>query len=366
MSLELYLHRTFHPAGQGAFYTEVFECDGNYPFVAVYDCGTETSNIDFTQIGGKLLSTQIGCVSSSLKAAGKNNLDLLFVSHLHEDHVSGIKELIRELPPDSIVLPMLPIDVIYLAIIDNLVRFGASAADTAELIQDLYFGKREGITGVRPAKEDESSGALYPLHPTKTIKSGEPIYFGEELFWRYRPFNSIDSVDPRVKVLIDKVKSIPGVFNEIAINLTKALEHLKELTAAYEKVIGSARHNIYTLVVESEPVDGVKEMEKYNLAHCVYFGDFEPNDDMWTRFLTTINDFDQVGTIQVPHHGSRLNWRKGMLTPRSKLCVISSGINNRHHHPNYWVTEVISLAGVEVKVVSERPGSSVQSDIRVK
>ena len=34
--MTLVLHRTIHPVGQGAFYSEVFEDDGNVKFTMVY------------------------------------------------------------------------------------------------------------------------------------------------------------------------------------------------------------------------------------------------------------------------------------------------------------------------------------------
>ena len=34
--------RTFHPVGQGAFYSEVFSLEGGEEFTVVYDCGTES------------------------------------------------------------------------------------------------------------------------------------------------------------------------------------------------------------------------------------------------------------------------------------------------------------------------------------
>ena len=40
--MTLVLHRTIHPVGQGAFYSEVFENNGDVKFTMVYDCGTET------------------------------------------------------------------------------------------------------------------------------------------------------------------------------------------------------------------------------------------------------------------------------------------------------------------------------------
>jgi Cft2 family RNA processing exonuclease len=69
--------RTFHPIGQGAFYTERHES-----FNVVYDCGAMP------------LSNNSKSIVSS--AFSKNDdIDILFISHFDYDHVSAISMLVK-------------------------------------------------------------------------------------------------------------------------------------------------------------------------------------------------------------------------------------------------------------------------------
>lgn len=364
----LILHRYFYPVGQGAFYSEVFNDDAGFQCAVVYDCGTETAEKDFLAVGGKKLNDQISDFATSFSSR-KRFLDFLFISHLHADHVNGISDLIRQLPPKKIVLPMLPQNMILVSRIANLVRYGDSAIEADELIQSLYYAERSDVIGVSPAEQDEEkieSKVLYPLTPSSILDSGSALNVGVDSFWRYRPFNSIALKDPRVPVLLNEVRKIPGVLIDDALDLRNALDHLEELKGAYKTAMRNANDNLYTLVVESEPLSGIADKDKLYDSHCVYFGDFEPHDDTWNRFLAVINDYDQVGTIQVPHHGSKSNWRKDILSANAKLAIISSGSSNRYHHPNYWVTEEIRLRNVKFNVTSERPESAISQCIRVR
>ena len=74
------LIRTFHPIGQGAFYSErhIFTTT---EFTVVYDCGSST-------IKGKKLETKI---NSSFPE--NQIIDILFISHFHADHINGIEYL---------------------------------------------------------------------------------------------------------------------------------------------------------------------------------------------------------------------------------------------------------------------------------
>jgi glyoxylase-like metal-dependent hydrolase (beta-lactamase superfamily II) len=77
--------RTFHPVGQGAFYSERFY-EGDNPqakYNIVYDCGTSW-----------------GVITKAKKVVGlafdKNDrIDYLFISHLDFDHVSLVNTLIE-------------------------------------------------------------------------------------------------------------------------------------------------------------------------------------------------------------------------------------------------------------------------------
>ena len=48
---------------------------------------------------------------SEYKSLIHGRLNLLFISHLHDDHVSGIPELIRDVAVDAVVLPEIMVDM---------------------------------------------------------------------------------------------------------------------------------------------------------------------------------------------------------------------------------------------------------------
>lgn len=79
--------RVLHPVGQGAFFTEQFydENDVNI-FTVAYDCGEKNSN--------KHLEREI---DNTLYPTGQPvEIDLMFISHLDEDHISGIEYLVKK------------------------------------------------------------------------------------------------------------------------------------------------------------------------------------------------------------------------------------------------------------------------------
>ena len=67
------MHRIFVPVGQGAFYLEKFEI-GEEKFNIVYDCGTSTETVD---------------IKSKIRSYFKKDeeIDYVFISHLHKDHI---------------------------------------------------------------------------------------------------------------------------------------------------------------------------------------------------------------------------------------------------------------------------------------
>ena len=107
------LHRTIHPVGQGAFYSEVFEECGVVKFSMVYDCGTETpaNKMDLS------LKEQI--IDFSEHVANRS-IDLLFISHFHKDHISGLNYLSQKCNIKKTVIPMLTDELILLTRVRNL------------------------------------------------------------------------------------------------------------------------------------------------------------------------------------------------------------------------------------------------------
>ncbi|MDA5107869.1 MBL fold metallo-hydrolase [Brevibacillus thermoruber] len=90
----------FHNVGQGLFYSA--NINGT---VVVYDCGADKQNF-------KNLNNAINNFKKSLK-----RIDLLVLSHFHEDHVSGLDKLLDGVDLDTVIIPYLtPLDRLQLAL----------------------------------------------------------------------------------------------------------------------------------------------------------------------------------------------------------------------------------------------------------
>lgn len=97
---------TLHNVGQGLFYSGRIG-----RFNMVYDCGTQIMNSNSKKA---FLKTVIDKYSSTLK---KESIHLLVLSHLHEDHVSGLEYLFENnRNVDTVILPYLsPIERLLIA-----------------------------------------------------------------------------------------------------------------------------------------------------------------------------------------------------------------------------------------------------------
>ena len=76
------LHRTLHPSGHGAFFTERIRQDGKDDVIVVYDCGAK----DVEE--RELLKKEVDEFFDS-----NDKIDILFISHFDSDHVNGIEFL---------------------------------------------------------------------------------------------------------------------------------------------------------------------------------------------------------------------------------------------------------------------------------
>ncbi|MFW5983111.1 MAG: MBL fold metallo-hydrolase [bacterium] len=81
----------FHPIGQGLFYSSSLYLNDNIAANVIFDCGSE--NIDLIKKG--------------IKEFNSSNIDVLIISHLHFDHISGLDFLLNNRRVNTVVLPYL-------------------------------------------------------------------------------------------------------------------------------------------------------------------------------------------------------------------------------------------------------------------
>jgi len=84
---------TFHNVGQGLFYSGEIEFNNNKQFLLIYDCGSESKNT---------IEKAINVFSKETK---KKEIDMLVISHFHNDHVSGLDYLFNKFNIKTVVIP---------------------------------------------------------------------------------------------------------------------------------------------------------------------------------------------------------------------------------------------------------------------
>lgn len=352
--------RTFHPVGQGAFYTEVF-LDQKGGQVVVYDCGTETGN-KALQIP---LDNQIDLFKNSF--VRNQQIDILFISHFHADHINGIDRLLANVKVKATIIPMLDWVTLILTRVRNFLQYYANnpqfALNIDRIIRELYLNgensERFGeVVMVSPDAEDEAEGNRQAKG--NIIRTGKIIYTGSKIplneFWEYVPFNSITFNDHRAQDLLKGLMNLAGVTDPRQLDLEDLIRNrLDDVANEYKKAMNNANDNLYTLVVCSRPVAGILPQPCPRLSHCMYFGDFDckQNSLLWGRF-NKVFDYGEMGTVQVPHHGAKGNWRPEMGLGDPRHYIVSTGSTNGHHHPSFWVLEDIWENGHRPYVVSEK------------
>lgn len=358
------LTRTIHSVGQGAFYTEVFSNGEDKTFTVVYDCGTETATTDL-----KIpMEQQIDDFKK-----GINQIDLLFISHFHKDHISGLDRLLDGITVCKTIIPMLPEEVVILARVQNLLHYRQDALATDHIITELYLSKetpsRFGqVVVIEPFDfSDYRENTTFKGNGNRE-RNARPIIGIEEKYWEYIPFNSVACKDPRAIDFCNGLKQIPEAFDANGeLNTTKIIRGCrKKVRALYQSVMKNQDDNLYTLAVESRPVKDAfpdSHANAFRRAHCLYTGDLDLNVNdngvLLGRFKSLL-DYPQIGTLQVPHHGSRHNWTEEFLKGKPRHFFISSGSTNTYHHPDYWITQKIKKQGNRLAVINEDDKSEMK------
>lgn len=337
--------RTIHPVGQGAFYSErFFDNERQTVFLAVYDCGSQNK---------KKLKNYINHYFSE-----GETIDLLFISHLDEDHVSGIQFLLeRKIRVRYLVLPLLDDNTkrLYLLTAPKLLR---------ELIQNpkVFFEDCMVIYVDHVVRETmpENEVELNSINQDViTIHSGSRlIYQCDDIKWCYVPYNYKYST--RVERLLKGLGH-----RTIEIEDIEKINERKEVKEEYAKICSKGVNNT-SLILFSGPYSS--EITYLSQIHhlscmcpkdinsgCLYLGDTDLKqgdegtnkliDDMMLRLDKYSG---QVGLIQIPHHGSGLNFSEKLLSfgTYPKACFASYGNNNSFGHPSPRVWEICRTHGL--------------------
>lgn len=116
----MYLKRKFHNVGQGLFCTEKFSTEkGQVPFFnIIYDCGTLNSQ----NLVNNAIAAEFGPITDR-----KVDIDFVFISHFHADHISGLDTLQKYCNIKEYIIPALSTERIVEAYIFNIIHGSSSA-----------------------------------------------------------------------------------------------------------------------------------------------------------------------------------------------------------------------------------------------
>ncbi len=362
------LCRTFRPVGQGLFCSEQFRIEGEpNPINVVYDCGCFAPSADVKNryYFQKTLQEQI------VDAFPRNtSIQCVFISHLHYDHISGLRELLKH-NVKYLFLPQLSPALILESVLHS--KFNASdeeCDDTISLMQLLSENSERiretqiiqispnNLENNEPLTEvDILSGSLKTNHIHDCR-----IMIGN--YWEYIPFNYYLS-DAKSKKILEELQaksSFTHCFSNGKINFQALASALKDQGAInqckriYKSIFPS--ENEYSMPVYSGPIDYLfwrkywcEGDRNYCICHrnchqywrccgCLYTGDYCAADAAQYRameqFYTHAGVWRKFLTIQVPHHGSWLNHNSD-LYKFAVNAIISVGRRNQYHHPAYEV-----------------------------
>jgi len=331
--------RTFYPIGQGAFFTEKHD-----NINVVYDCGSKSRK---------------NRVDEKIRNAFDNEIiDILFVSHYDEDHINKIHLLLESNTIKVAILPLLEeIDRIllynfYLALgLSKIARLLNSPKD--------FFGGETKIFFVMPGDYTKGEGQDSITVTIKELQSrnddpGNNILENKTIiaadpFWEYIPYNF--SFFERNEEFIDLLSQYNIDIEALRNDVNYGLKNTTILRKIYKEVAGNINEN--SLIVYSGPIDPSKYIMDFN-SHflssyhyryfektaCIYTGDSNFNNVNISYVFAS--KWDLVGTIQIPHHGSKKDFNDNFLGHHSLICPISFGNENTYGHPNIKAVETIA------------------------
>lgn len=365
--------RTFHPVGQGAFYSE----EHNDGINIVYDCGT-TAPTRYRSV-----------VESSFR---DKDVYILFISHFDSDHISTIPTLVKSVNSIKfVVLPLMDKEQINLLI--NVYYY--LSEDLKKIISDPeeFFGSNTKVIRIKPARSNTESFEdpiiiedIPEIFSSETgyieIDSGLPLTIRKlnkkQSKWAFIPYNyeSEKRKDELAELLVNNGFDINRMKSDPTYVLTDVVIKNKgsKVRDIYRKLSGNINQN--SLLVYSGPLK-LREEDKCicNILRwlsscdhlavytcrlksgCIYTGDSDFNQivlkDVYSEYVK------YVGIVQIPHHGASSNFNiKSLEGFENAICPISHGFHRRYKHPHDSVIKEL--------VINRFKPVSVNSDLKSK
>ena len=343
------------PVGQGAFYVEKFENKKNI----IYDCGSMDNK---------------NKISNLIENCFERNeiIEAIFISHLDEDHMNGVEELLKKCEVKRICFPLITEEMKLILKIKIMIE-EAIGSSYSEFVKEYIENPEKAIKKIIEKEKIElieilSIGEENKREIDKEIiknnkikriekKSGEDIaqeikgleYNGNK--WELIPYNfkqeiRINEFKENLKKEFKDEISLEKVEEIWKNNKDNSKEKIKK---AYKNIKGSLNTNSMTLfsgIIQDEKSYYNTSISNYIYAKvgCLYTGDYEAKGkNKWETLEKAYQNYWKwIGFIQVPHHGSSHNCNDNLIT-KNAIYFISVGKKNRYKHPSLEVVHDITF-----------------------
>lgn len=337
--------RDLYPVGQGAFYKESFyedNCkDGKSIFTIVYDCGSTKNDVDSID----------NIIEQNIEE--HSDIDILFISHFHEDHINGIRKLKEWCNIKNVVMPFLDeqdknILLAYMAVTNynsrnySFKKMQEEKHDFIEIITNPEEYFYESKCYFISENENDSNSIL----ENEFINNG--ICSIISAFWKYRTFVLRDSkYNNLYNDVLDQV-GLDTLSSNILLEKLVDKNLFKEIRNIFKKY--KADCNTYSMCLYSGPLNNINIinneylfMEKHSAngrlflenikLGCLYTGDYNAKDfynELERHYISELHD---VGLLQLPHHGSSGSFKTKLLNDDKCIYFMSYGLSNKYRHP---------------------------------
>ncbi|MDE6274938.1 MAG: hypothetical protein K2M75_00140 [Clostridia bacterium] len=345
----------FHNVGQGLFYTGSILGKGRDDwFNFVFDCGSTK-----LKAGSDAVSDYVNNLPIKDE---ERYIDMVIISHLDSDHFNGLVELASKAKINKLYLPYLPDDPDFIKLFLLYVIFFEQSDDEEDFDDKrVRYKFMLKLYNVKIEDDSEFNRIKFPneVHFEKDKKI-EDIY-DKNPYWRFELYESlfdekiIDSLKNEVG------KSVGDLDGKSLIDFVFDKKNINTIETAYKNVFHKKK-NLTSMILVHYPVSSelVKSVCysaidcKLNLISKCFL---EPNDMRYVSVLTgDAEDFEKydgfaesvnkkkVFCLQVPHHGSKENWKSlnskfGMKLDNGIRYVLPFGIGNSYGHPSIEVLD---------------------------
>lgn len=380
--MEIRLERTIWPVGHGAFYTERFMNEHNdVLFTAAYDCGAKS----------------VGRVQNWINEVTnrcQEQIDILFISHLHFDHICGLYHLLHtnvvgstNLLVQKVILPHLKQEDILEAIIYNAIVTSSNGELVEEnaQIQSLLisiargeFREQAAQVGINEGEPeviislDEERANNRLILPANLAESAEiTIQTLGQSIWRYKPVYYLpDDKCERLKNKIDTLMNGNLLHGGKKIDWDALRDYLrtlkrtkrggldcsdlqKEYNSVFPKTKYEQAHNNYSMPVYSGPINNARLRETYPLywykygivARCndVLFRDYLDILSVHTAHCLYTGDFEANDPIKLNESKQVL----GLLWAKVGLLQIPHHISDSNYNPDLYDHRMLCFGNVD-------------------